>query len=339
MSIPVSYANILARSSRRCYQIIGKIREESFNLEALTAACTRLSKNDPLYPLISAKQLSLEAGIAGEDRVAEILRQISFPMEHRIFHDLTLKASETFQIDSLLITQAFSLIFEVKNISGKLTFKEDPPQLIRVKENAQIDGFDSPAAQVERNVELFQEWLQQRGINIPVFGVVVLAYPKQIVDVAPKKTKVLFPKLIPTYIKKFYPLPKKFDSKTLDTITAKLIQAHQPFIPNPICQTYNIPKTVFQTGVLCTFCGKFGMTKIKKSWQCPSCKETDRLAHQKDIRVWFLLIGRKMTNSDCREFLRVDDPPTAYRLLQSMKLQGIGVFKKRIYYMDFNKKI
>lgn len=259
-------------------------------------------------------------------------------MEHRIFHDLTLKASQIFQIDSLLVTQAFSLIFEVKNISGKLTFKEDPPQLIRVKENGQIDGFDSPAAQVERNVELLQEWLQQRGINIPVYGVVVLAYPKQIVEVAPKKTKVLFPKLIPTYIKKFYPLPKNFDSKTLDSITAKLVQAHQPFIPNPICQTYNIPKTAFQTGVLCTFCGKFGMKKIKKSWQCPSCKETDRLAHQKDIRVWFLLFGRKMTNRDCREFLGVDDLSTATRILKSMKLPYEGTFRNRTYLMDFTRK-
>lgn len=126
-------------------------------------------------------------------------------------------------MDSVFLTSRFTIIFEVKNISGQLEFRENPPQLIRTRTDGQIDGFESPAAQVSRNVDLFNEWLYLHGINLPVIGVVILAYPKQIVTVPPKNVKILFPNLVPSYIKSLFHLPEQFDLKTLDWLTTKLV--------------------------------------------------------------------------------------------------------------------
>ncbi|MDQ0200967.1 hypothetical protein [Neobacillus ginsengisoli] len=55
-------------------------------LEGLISAQDRLSPGQHAHILLAAKQASVEAGIGGEDRVAEIFRKHSFPFEHPIFH-------------------------------------------------------------------------------------------------------------------------------------------------------------------------------------------------------------------------------------------------------------
>ncbi|MBS4219811.1 NERD domain-containing protein [Bacillus sp. FJAT-49711] len=290
-----------------------------------------------LLPTITSKLASAEAGIAGESRVADVLLRNSFSIEHRIFHDLSLTSGTQFQMDTLFSTRLFALILEVKNISGILEFRENPPQLIRTKLDGTIDGFDCPAAQVERNVILLKEYLSQVGVDIPIIGVVVLAYPKQIVKVAPTRTKVLFPNLVPQYIKTLYPLPQKIDVKTLDFLTSQLLESHQPYIPKPICEIYDILKHDFRTGVACPSCGFLGMIKYKKGWVCSHCKITNKSAHIKAIKDWFLLYGGKMTNKDCREFLHLEKPQTATRILQGMNLSSEGTYRNRTYQINFSE--
>lgn len=173
-----------------------KSRDHSLTLEGLLAAQNRLSAGHPIVPVLAAKQASVEAGIGGEERVAEIFRKHSFPFEHHTFHDLSPSADERFQIDTFCLTPWYGGILEVKNIGGILEFKDNPPQLIRTREDGHKDGFESPVVQLERNAELLKDWLLHRNIHLPIYGAVVLAYPKQIVAVPPAKTKLLFPNLI-----------------------------------------------------------------------------------------------------------------------------------------------
>ncbi|WP_274855149.1 nuclease-related domain-containing protein [Bacillus methanolicus] len=176
------------------------------------------------------------------------------------------------EIDTLFLTPSFAVVFEVKNIAGSLKFIETPPQLIRTSADGQIDGFDSPAAQVERNVELLEEWIHIRGIHLPVYGVVVFAYPKQIVELAPVKTKVLFPKLIPSYIKSLYDKPSKLKKDSFNWLSTEIMSSHRNYIPPPICETYHIPRSDIRTGVACEFCGNLGMIKVLRNWRCSSCE-------------------------------------------------------------------
>jgi len=313
-----------------------KERDISLTLEGLIAAQQRLAVSHPKHPVLAAKRGAVEAGIGGEERVAEVLRRHSFPFEHHIFHDLSPSSDEKFQIDTFGLTPWYGVMLEVKNIGGVLEFKDNPPQLIRTRDDGHRDGYESPVLQLKRNCECLTDWLRTRNIHLPIYGAVVLAYPKQIVAVPPAKTKILFPNLIPTYIRSLPQQPKKLDIDTFNGLSAELLNSHQPFIPKPICESYRIPFSDFRTGGRCKTCGEFGMIKLPRTWCCPQCGASDHLAHQRTLPEWFLIFKRTITNKECREFLGIEDIHTAKRILLSMNLQSEGTFRDRCYLMDLS---
>lgn len=171
----------------------------------------------------------------------DIFRKNSFSIEYHNFYDLSLSSDSNFQIDTLFLTRLFAIVFEVKNIGGILEFKDNPPQLIRTRENGQKDGFESPVVQLERNQELLRAWLESRNIFLPIYGAIVLAYPKQIVAVPPAKSTLLFPNLIPPFIRSVPKQANKLEKDTFNWLSSELVNNHQPFIPSPLCETFNIP--------------------------------------------------------------------------------------------------
>ncbi|WP_062107179.1 nuclease-related domain-containing protein [Bacillus niameyensis] len=310
-------------------------RSPALSLIGVKASASRLKSHHYAQPILASKSLSLEAGISGEQKVESVLNRHAFPMNYRVLHDLTLKTSQTFQMDHIFSTLSYSLVLETKNISGKLRFQENPDQLVRIRENGQIDAFECPAAQVRRNCELLQEWYASKNIYLPVYGVVVLAYPKQIVELAPKKTKVLFPSQISSFIRK---LPQKpiLSEESLHQLALELRDSNEPYIPRPICLAYDIPKSDIMTGVRCSSCDFLGMEKVLRGWHCLKCEHRDRFAHIQTMMEWFLIMGDTMTNKDCREFLHVD-MKTATRILQSIDLIGSGGKRNRTYQINFSK--
>ena len=208
--------------------IIEKIRTEALSLDGLDAAISRLPNHHPKYKILLDRHSALESGIGGEKRVEDTLRYHPLPFENRIYFDLHLFSTEYFQLDATILTPSYVLILEIKNISGILSFNDDPPHLMRTNPDGSKDGFDSPVPQLERNCELLSEWLSKRGMALPVIGAIVLAYPKQIVDKAPAATSILYPKLIPAYIKKLFDehRSKSLDKKTFLRLTSEIIKSH-----------------------------------------------------------------------------------------------------------------
>ncbi|MGG3561505.1 nuclease-related domain-containing protein [Neobacillus rhizosphaerae] len=316
-----------------------KNRDHSLTLEGLVAAQSRLTASHSMLPVLSAKQAAVEAGIGGEERVAEIFHRYSFSFTNHLFHDLSPSSDEKFQMDTVALTPWYGVVLEVKNISGVLEFKDNPPQLIRTREDGHQDGFESPVVQLERNQDLLGTWLRGRNVRLPIYGSVVLAYPKQIVSVPPAKTTLLFPNLLPAYIRSLPQQGKRLDPDTFHWLSAELLQSHQPFIPKPISEAYRIPLKNFKPGVRCGVCGRIGMVKLPRTWYCPFCEATDHLAHERNLREWFLIFKRTITNRECREFLGVDDIDTAKRILQSMDLTPEGKNRYRLYRIDPSKLI
>ena len=74
-------------------------------------------------------------------------------MKYRVLHDLSLRSSTHFQIDTLLITASYAVVFEVKNIAGELKVVNNPPQLICKLDNGEVKGFNSPITQLQSNCE------------------------------------------------------------------------------------------------------------------------------------------------------------------------------------------
>lgn len=313
-----------------------KERSDSFTLKGLIAAQSRLSITHPMVSVLASKQSIIEAGIGGEQRVAEVLQKYQFPFKNNVFHDLSLSSDTNFQMDHLIKTPYFGVVLETKNMSGSLEFSENPPQLVQKKEDGQINYYESPVVQLERNIELLTAWLSKRNIYLPLYGAIVLAYPKQHVEIPPSNTKLLFPNMIPPFIKSLSQQGTKLNLEKFNSLSADLLKSHRTFIPKPVCESYQIGLNHIKPGVRCVTCGKLGMIKLPRTWHCPICKVNDHLAHQGTLAEWFLVVKRTITNRECREFLGVDIH-TATRILNSMPLKYKGTFRNRIYFIDFHE--
>jgi hypothetical protein len=74
-----------------------KERSDSLTLKGLIAAQSRISITHPTVSVLASKQFMIEAGIGGEQQVAEVLQRYTFPFKNNIFHDLSLSSDTTFK--------------------------------------------------------------------------------------------------------------------------------------------------------------------------------------------------------------------------------------------------
>lgn len=267
-----------------------------------------------------------------------IFLNYSFPFRNKVFNGLSLTSSTQFQIDTLFITQSYAVVLETKNLAGAIKVKKNPSQLVQTLDNGEKRGFTSPVSQVQSNMELLQDWFHSHNISLPVYGAVVLAFPKREVELLDTEIQFLYPSGIPSYIRKLQTAPQLLDEKSFSLVIQALIKSNTEYIPRPICSIYSIPKNDIFTGVACPSCNFLGMTKYRGGWRCLSCPLKSRDAHLQAIRDWFLLFGGKMANKDCREFLEIPKRQTATRILQSMELQSEGEKRNRTYSMFINSK-
>ncbi len=297
---------------------IVKTRIEPLIIESLRAALSRLDPTHEKYAVLKAMYSSRISGLAGEDKVDQIFRKYKFSMKHKIFNGLSLTSSTDFQIDSLFITPAYVVVIETKNLAGSIEVKSNPPQLVQTLDNGDKRSYISPVSQVQSNMELLQDWLHSRNMSLPIYGVVVLAFPKKEVELFNTDIQFLYPSGIPSYIRNLPTTPYLLDEKNFSLLSNDLLNDDKEFIPKPLCVTYSLQKNDIFTGVICTSCRFLGMTKYRGGWRCPTCSYKSSHAHVQAIRDWFLLFGGKMTNKDCREFLNIPQRSTATRILQSM---------------------
>lgn len=315
--------------------LIVKKREKPKLLFGLRAAIRRLPWESKE---LLVKYAAVKAGFGGEQQLDYLFTRYKLPMNYRVFHDLALTSSTHFQIDTLFITQSYALVFEVKNIAGKLTVLANPPQLQRTLENGEVNSFKSPVTQVRNNCQLLQDWLHARNIELPIYGAVVLAYSKQRIELLDTSIPFLFPEGVPLHIRNLPMDPQSLDEGTFEALTQELLSSHRVFIPKPICEMFPHLASEFRPGVICPSCGLFTMEKYMGGWRCLSCGKKSVDAHKQAIQDWFLLYGGRMTNKDCREFLRIKDAQLAYRLLQSMDLETQGANRNRTYWMDVRRE-
>lgn len=299
---------------------------------------SRIETTHEKYSVLKNQHASRTAGLAGEEKMDQIFQNYKFSMKHKIINGISLTSSTSFQIDTLFITPSFAIVFESKNLAGSIKVKNNPPLLLQTLDNGQIRSFISPVSQIQSNMELLQDWFHSRNISIPVYGAVILAFPKKNVELFETDIRFLFPSGIPSYIRSLPTAPQLLDEKTFSLIVKDLINSDKYFIPQPICTTFSIQKSDVSTGVACLSCHFLGMTKYGGGWRCPMCLITSPHAHRQAIRDWFLLFGGKITNKDCREFLNIPQRQTATRILQSMQLHTEGEKRNRTYAMTVFKK-
>lgn len=302
--------------------MIIKKRSVPKSLLGLDALSQRLDSSHEKWREVDERFGNMKAGFGGEQYFDKQLREFRPSYPHAILHDVCLNHNGVyFQMDSVLITPSFIIIFEVKNIGGKLIFYENPDSFVRVSENGQKTAMQSPVAQLRRKIYFLTEWLKKKGFDIPIRGVVTLAYAKEIESVSVPDIHITFGYQVSTFLYGLS-LDKEFiTKKALMKLALEMKKLHSEYNPFPMIDKWRISKEAILPGVICLQCSFRGMKWYAKKWVCPQCRDSGSRNHMNAVADWFYIVDDKMTNQDFRQFLLVDNRHVAKRLLAKSNLQ------------------
>lgn len=167
-----------------------KQREQKIELWQLEALYRRLSPLHPLKDTIRKDIIKMKKGARGE-------KEVEYPLgflnedQYLILHNLRLHDQNGFfQIDTIVITEKYILILEVKNWYGTIVFYENG-QVIRIGDDGDEEGFPNPIPQVKLQQHRLRKWLNLYTTSyIPLDFLVVISFPSTIIKSAPSNYSI-----------------------------------------------------------------------------------------------------------------------------------------------------
>ncbi|WP_342508994.1 nuclease-related domain-containing protein [Sporosarcina sp. FSL K6-2383] len=269
------------------------------------------------------KQLyRIGAGYSGECNVDSYIERTQFPHSMKIFTDVHLCNSPkfTFQIDTLILTEQYILIIEVKNLKDSVQFIPNPPHLVQILETGDEVVLDCPVYQIESNKSNLDEWLRQRGIHLKTLGLLVLANPNTKVIDTPNDFPIIYKKQIPFYLQKLRPAENILTVNQIQELAKQIHAEQQQFNPFPLCSYYHISPNDLRKGLLCRDCHGQLQQKNRETWYCQRCSKKAEDPYNDGIRDWFMLVKNSMTSSECRSFLNLKDGNAARYIISKSNL-------------------
>ncbi|QUW21195.1 NERD domain-containing protein [Sporosarcina sp. Marseille-Q4063] len=314
--------------------MIYKKRGKPNDLLGLTALKNRIHSNHKCVREIADKFNRAKAGYEGEINFDKHLKEFMPKYPHAILHDVYLNQGGVyFQMDSILITPATIIIFEVKNIAGKLIFMGNPDRFVRELDNGERKPMESPIAQLDRKEYFLKEWLSKRGIQAPIQGIVVLAFENEIELLSTPKKHITFAFQVPNYLYSL-PLDKgELSGTQIKSLATEMKRRHSDYNPFPIIKNWDVSPVDLKQGVQCQSCKFFGMQWSKQKWNCPKCKSHSVDSHIATTKDWFYLVDSKITNGEFRNFALIENQQVAKRLLKRSGLQLHGKLRTSYYVM------
>lgn len=288
----------------------------------------RFPSSHPYLKEFSTKIKAITAGYIGESYTDRFLQQSDFPKNHAIFKDLFIQTGpESYlQIDTLIVTQKYIAILEIKNIKGKIYFQKNPKQLIR-ELNGTTTTYKCPEQQILRHYMKLQKLLLHLKIKIPIHNQIIFAFSSIHVMEPPEKVPVLMACDLPNHMHKLNQLPDIITPYSFNKLIHFLISNLITYQPKPIAQQFNFDWNSLSKGVFCPNC------KIELSQQksCPKCKISRKILCHLAIEEWFYLCKSTISNGECVQFLDLQNKHQATYILKSLELEPINSNKYRHY--------
>ncbi|PIC64015.1 hypothetical protein CSV79_08835 [Sporosarcina sp. P13] len=315
--------------------MIYKTREMPKLIIGQHALLKRLPINHEKYEKIRLDYYNGKAGFGGEREFDYQLREFIPPYPYAILHDLFLKQDHAyFQIDSILITPSIIILFEIKNIAGKLHIKENPTQFIREAANGERTVLKSPLAEMERKKHFFTNWLQQRNIDIPLTEFVVFAYQNELTIENMASSRIAFTYEIPNKLRALEMQSDILTSEQIRRLANELKNAHREYEPFPLTEKYKLTTQELNTGVACPTCNHLSMRWQLKKWNCQACGHQDLDAHLITLQEWYCIEGTQLTNQQFRQFTNIHSRHIAKRLLANPFTRISGKKRYAIYHLS-----
>lgn len=308
----------------------------------LQALVRRLPAGHPKIHEINDQLLKRLAGYKGEKAVDYHINGV-LEKEIYILNDLRLKDSgKYFQIDSLIMSDSYMILLEIKNIKGSIYFDTNFHQLIRSLDGVET-AFQDPITQSLRHKEQMERWLNKHSVtNIPVIPLVVISSSNTLIRTTTKNPHydmIVNSLFLPTKLQKIHQSYKQTNLSVKETKKLiGLIKKGHTEEQNSMIDSLSIDKEDVLKGVICPKCESLPMTRIYGSWLCPKCEHKEKNLHVNAINDYYHLFGREITNKQLRHFLCIRSEALATRILKSVATSSIGSTRDRVYYLSIKSK-
>lgn len=168
-------APILVKTATESIRLIEHYKEELEN-----------TVDEKQIKSISEKIKLLELGLKGEKSVLFELQNSFLPIH--ILHDVRIAYKDLrCQMDFVVLTRKFILVIEVKNYFGNILINEKDEFIRQVYSGRKLsfqEGLYSPIRQVERQVEVFESYMREKGAvtRTPIKSVVVFTNNRTVIN-------------------------------------------------------------------------------------------------------------------------------------------------------------
>lgn len=311
-------------------------RNEPLLLRALPRLIARLPENYPGKKELDLerKLYQIEAGYSGEKKVDRFLEKLELPKSSIVLTDLhfALSPGQTFQIDTLILTEQHIIHLEIKNMVGELYFESNPHQLRRVLPSGDETIMECPLTQLEVARMNLQLWFAKRGVHIEVQSQIILASKNASVKLIPPNSPILYLKRLSILLHELAKEPTLYKVAELKKMSKLIQQQKLNYSPYPLCEYYRIDPNLLKRGQLCTKCSLSMSLKSHKQRYCIKCNLVESNDYTLPIQDWFMLISGSITNQQCRKFLKLKNKDAAYYALNSLQLNKEGRSVATKYY-------
>ncbi|MGG0671021.1 nuclease-related domain-containing protein [Lederbergia citrisecunda] len=308
-----------------------KKRSEPLSLLGLQSLINRLPNNHPKYTIIEEDLRKRKAGFGGELNFDKHINEFRPTYPFGLLHDICLLYNGIFfQMDSVLILPDKIIVFEIKNLGGKITVKANPTQFIQeIKGERKI--IQSPITELDRKMIFMDRWLKERGIDIKIKGMIGLAYTNELFIEEETNTEILFTHEIPIRMYNMVIAQEKLSLNKISEIARDMVDSHKDYNPFPLTKTLNIAKEDIIPGVICPKCSRKGMKWHLKKWHCSTCFHSAVDCHLPLLDDWFYLMDRSITNRHFRSFAGIQNHHAAKRILKKAGLVLKGTRRTAVY--------
>lgn len=204
-----------------------------------------------------------------------------------VLNNLLLKTNnQTFQIDTLIITNNLVYLCEIKNYEGDYYYKSDR---LLTKDRLEISN---PLIQLTRSESLLSQLLHKLNYTIPIQGLVIFVNPHFTLYQAPTDKPFIFPTQLDRFLKNLNSNQSKLQDQH-KKLADKLANLHIEEINHQQIPLFNYQDLT--KGILCTECSS-SITKIEgMKCICTVCgnDELVETAVLRNIKEFKLLFPQK----------------------------------------------
>ncbi len=284
----------------------------------------RLPKTHDQYSTFQEEFSRLDAGLAGEQRVAREMFDIPYNYIWLKNYKCFSPQNTPHQIDFIILSPHFAVVLEVKNISGNLCFQPESKEFYRVRNDGHIDYFRSPFDQAFRHQQLLEQLFEMWNAPLPVAYAVVNTNTNSRIGTTFEGLPIFHISYLRVYLNQ---LKEKYPARNIDlfAIKDKLQSISVVFPPRKL-----VNDSELLTGIICNVCHA-KMTFNRGVSECANCRHRTRNGILETLRDYYYLIDTTISNYEFRRFCELDSKYRASKILSRLSLEKVGNHRSTRY--------